>query len=74
MFINLKHLQETKNTYFTHFQFAFPEALWAFCISIIMFIHAFFPFIFWNGNFDRYIRDASKRLDVDQERWKNGAE
>ena len=32
--MNFKHLKETKNTYFTHFQFAFPEALWAFCISI----------------------------------------
>lgn len=68
--INTNHLKETKNTWWSHFTFAFPEALYAFGISIVMLLHSIIPFIFYNGHFDRYIRNALVRLDADQNRWK----
>ena len=67
--LNFNHLKETKTTWWKHFSFAFPEAIGALWIGLVMIIHSIFPFILHNGIYDRYIRSAIKRLEDDQERW-----
>lgn len=59
------HLKEVKLTYFQHLRNALKEAFRAGIAMDILFIHAFFPFIFDNY-FSRYIKHANERINGEE--------
>jgi hypothetical protein len=59
--MNSNHLNEQKLTYFQHLGRALKMAFKAGIAADILFIHAFFPFIFDNY-FSRYIKRTHEEL------------
>ena len=61
MILNSNHLKEQKLTYFQHLTHALNMAFKAGIAADILFIHAFFPFIF-DKYFSCYIKRIYKEL------------
>mgnify|MGYP000627915700 FL=1 len=59
--IDLKHLKDTKLSYFKHFRFTWFESVRGIVVMIGLLIHGVFPFILPNI-FSSYIEKASKRI------------
>ena len=64
--MNSLHLKEQNLTYFQHLRNALKEAFCAGIAMDILFIHAFFPFIFDNY-FSRYIKRTNKRINGEED-------
>ena len=62
-YINLKHLKQVEESYFTHFKFAFWAGCVLFVLSITSLIHAIFPFMFARipDKIYRYFQNESEK-------------
>jgi len=72
-----RHLTETGEGFFEHFAFASLTAAWLALASLILLIHAFFPFLF-TVNASKHVKKINqvmqKRVDILIERRKKNTE
>ncbi|MDB2315495.1 DUF6356 family protein [bacterium] len=60
--INRKHPSDVGLTYWSHLKFAWGECFRLICISLVMFIHGFIPWV-WDWKYSDYIDRAKKRIE-----------